>query len=360
MVFIILIIPIAISIFLYFFFNEVTTWREHCLLIIPSILCLFIIKYLLIYSEETDTEYIGKYITKVTCYQSWNEHSGQRTHEYPEQFTYTLNTGEEEITTAEDFYNIKRHWNSKTIFRDLHKDDKTKDGYAFDTKWDGRKLTCESRTFEETYKNKVRASHSIFKSENISEIDAKKIGLYDYPKRDIYYERQEQVLGLKKKDRAGVQMIEYINGVYGYKNKFRTYILMFYNKSINVAQKQREYWEGGNKNEFIVCVGVDSVTNKIQWCYPFSWQDTPLLETKTKQVLIPGSKFSLYKYACWLDKNVSENWQRKSFDSFDYINMDLSNSQYMSLLEIIISCDILLSLCIIFSPVIFGKMNITV
>ena len=40
--------------------------------------------------------------------------------------------------------------------------------------------------------------------------------------------------------------------------------------------------------------------------------------------------------------------------------MDLSNSQYMSLLEIIISCDILLSLCIIFSPVIFGKMNITV
>ena len=367
MTLIILLIPIVVAIFLFFFFKKDTTWWEYCLLIAPSILFFFIFKYSVIGYEESDTEYLGNYITNVTYYQPWNEYihrictrtvgSGKHMHvisydcsyveEHPEQFAYTLNTGEEEITTAEDFYNIKRHWNSKAVFRELDRNYYTKDGDAFDTKWDGRKLTCKTRTFEETYKNKVRASHSIFKFEDISKSKANKIGLYDYPERDRDYAQQEQVLGLKKKDRAGVQMIEYINGVYGYKKQFRTYILMFYNKSINVAQKQREYWEGGNKNEFIVCIGVDSVTNKIQWCYPFSWQDTPLLEAKTKQVLIPDSKFSLYRYACWLDKNVSKNWQRKNFDSFDYINVDLSDGQYMFLLIMIVVYDIIISLYII-------------
>lgn len=367
MTLIILLIPIVVAIFLFFFFKKNTTWWEYCLLIGPSIFLFLILKYSIISYEESDIEYLGNYITKVTYYQPWNEYihrtctrtcgSGKHTYtvsydcsyvdEHPEQFAYTLNTGEEEMTTAEDFNNIKCHWHSKAIFRDLDRDYYTKDGDAFDTKWDGNKMTCKTRTFQENYTNKVRASHSIFKFEDISKAKAKKLGLYDYPERETDYAQQEQVLGLKKKDRAGVQMINYINGIYGFKKQFRTYILMFYNKSITIAQNQREYWEGGNKNEFIVCIGVDSITNKIQWSYPFSWQDTPLLEAKTKQFLIPDSKFSLYKYSCWLDNNISRNWKRKNFDTFDYLNVDLSDKQYLFLLIMIAFYDIAISVYII-------------
>ncbi len=34
----------------------------------------------------------------------------------------------------------------------------------------------------------------------------------------------------------------------------------------------QDYWEGGNKNDFVVCFG--SKNNKVTWCYPFSWADS--------------------------------------------------------------------------------------
>ena len=66
MTLIILLIPIVVAIFLFFFFKKNTTWWEYCLLIGPSIFLFLILKYSFISYEESDIEYLGNYITKVT------------------------------------------------------------------------------------------------------------------------------------------------------------------------------------------------------------------------------------------------------------------------------------------------------
>lgn len=367
MTFIILLIPIILAVMLLIFFPKKTTWWEYCLLIIPSILMFFIIKYAIISYEESDTEYLGNYITKVTYYQPWNEYIHRTCHhihkcgkatisipydcsyvdEHPEQYTYTLNNGNEVYTTKEDFIGIKRFWKTKPKFRELNRHYYRKDGDAYDTQWDGNKMYCGTRTFAESYTNKINASHSIFKLKDISYSEAKAYKLFNYPTLETDYAQQAQVLGLNKKDARGCQMIKYINGRYGKEYQFRTYILIFYNRPQTIAEKQRSYWEGGNKNEFIVCLSIDSLTNKVEWCEPFSWQDNPLLEVKTRQYFLSNPNFNLYLYGCWLEENIKGNWHRKQFDKFDYINVDLSETQYKWLIIFIAFYNISMSIYVV-------------
>ena len=106
-----------------------------------------------------------------------------------------------------------------------------------------------------------------------------------------------------------------------YKYPHKLYVLQG-NKPIEVSEQQKIYWEGGNKNELVICVGLDSLNN-IKWNNTFSWCDAPELEIKIKSHLNENEKLNIPELCNFIENNLN-SWKRKEFKDFDYINSMLT------------------------------------
>lgn len=325
------------------------------------------IRSIMIYSNENDTEYLGGYITKITHYDEWDEwiektctrqvpdgrdengHTKYRTETYdcsyrdfhPERWKYTNNYGHEEYFWSEkEFLDAMRELgNPPMVFRDMHRDYYRIDGDAQDYFYDGTVEHVRALTDSHSYKNKLINSKSIFKYEEISPEEARKLGLFDYPEIKSY--DQEVVLGIDV-SYTTEKKFKYINAIYGSPKQFRVYILAFKNKPYSISEKQKAYWQGGNKNEFVVCLGYDAKTRKINWCNAFSWSDKPTLEVATKRFFREHAHVAyLGDYADWLPKHLNL-WKRKEFKDFDYIENTLTSIQSMWLVILTIIINMLL------------------
>ena len=76
-------IPFLVSAVLLLFFRKQTTWWEHAVLIIPSLLVGAGMIWAFERVESRDTEYLGGYGTKIRYYEPWNE-QGMKTRKYTE------------------------------------------------------------------------------------------------------------------------------------------------------------------------------------------------------------------------------------------------------------------------------------
>jgi hypothetical protein len=197
--------------------------------------------------------------------------------------------------------------------------------------------------WKHTYQNKILASHSIFKFEDIDDDDADSLGLFRYP--NVNDNDQDVILGF----RAGKEVhkqFKYINSIYGAIKQFRIYVLVFRDKPLEISEKQKSYWQGGNKNEFVLCLGYNTKKGTIDWCNPFSWCDKPELEVATKRFFRDNPRMDLSKYPVWLEKHINL-WQRKQFSDFDYIKNEMTKGQSIALLIIILILDIFASIFLI-------------
>lgn len=353
-------LPIIAAIVLLIFFRKYTTFWEIGLLIAPSALLVLIIHFIMVSSNESDTEYRGSYVTKVIYYQAWDEkvhcrHSydchcstdkkGHKScstcyrHAYdvdyhPEHWTKVTNSGAEYEISKPHFLELQARFATKPYFVDMHRDYHNIDGDAYYTDWNKVPETADIVSTEHSYKNKVQASKSIFKFDVIDEKTKKTWGLYDYPKLSGLY--QSMVLG-HGVDYLTDRKLQYLNGYYGVNKQFRMYILFFKDQSIEAAFKQRSYWEGGNKNEFIVCIGTNKL-GQYKWNKCFSWMDKPDLEVRVQDWLNDeknNHSLDLSKFADWMPKQIEQHWQRKHFKDFEYLNVEISQFQLMWIFIII-------------------------
>lgn len=343
--------------------KESLPWLVGGVIVFSCLLTLGI-KSIMINSNENDTEYLGGYITKITHYDAWDEwvtrtctrrvpngtdgkgHTKYRTESYdcsyrdfhPERWKYTNNRGHEEYFYSEQEFLDAKHelGNPQMVFREMHRPYYRIDGDAQDYFYDGTVEHVRALTDSHSYKNKLIHSKSIFKYEEISSEEAHKLGLFDYPEIESY--DQEVVLGIDVSYVTG-KKFKYINAIYGAPKQIRVYILAFKNKPYSISEKQKAYWQGGNKNEFVVCLGYDAKTRKINWCNPFSWSDKPMLEVATKRFFREHPHVAyLGDYAEWLPKHL-DLWKRKEFKDFDYIENNLTPNQsiWLVILTIIIN-----------------------
>ena len=179
-------------------------------------------------------------------------------------------------------------------------------------------------TTSHRYTNKIRRSHSIFKFEKVSKEEKEAYGLYDYP--EVVDNNQECILG-REFPPSVHRAFSLFNAYYGAKHQIRVFILLFdADKDITVSEKQRAYWSGGNKNELVVCLGVDD-SDTVRWCHAFSWMDEPIMTVKTEGYFREHEQLDLLSFNQWLRANLS-HWQRKAFKDFDYIHVPLSPVQY--------------------------------
>lgn len=364
-------LPFIISIFLLIFFKKYIVWWEYICLVVTSILFTLLLKSVFIASLEYDTEYLGGYITKITHYDEWDEwihktctrqvpcgrdskgHTIYRTETYdcsyreyhPERWTYTDNYNREEYFYNKSYFDaaMRELGCPRMVFRDMHRNYYRIDGDAQDYFYDGTVQHIRPLVWSETYRNKILASHSIFKFEEIDDDDADSLGLFRYP--DVKDNDQAVILGFKAGKEVHKQY-KYINSVYGPKKQFRIYVLVFRDKPLEISEKQKSYWQGGNKNEFVLCLGYNTKKGAIDWCNPFSWCDKPELEVATKRYFREHPRMDLSKYPQWLENHL-HLWKRKEFKDFDYIENELTKGQSIALLIIILFFDILVSILLI-------------
>lgn len=360
----IFLIPIVTAGILAFKFREKTAWWEYVVVLVPSLLLFFALKYSFVYISSLDKEYLSDLVSKITYYEDWDEtvmvthtrtvscgKGKTRTETYvvperryhPKRYVYETVTGETNDVSEDEYKLICYKLNMPAVFKDMHRSYRSKDGDAYVTSWNRTRENSYPVTWTHLYQNKVKASsYSIFKYGNMSEEEIKENKLFDYP--EIKNNDQNPILGFTATD-TDIDAVRYLNGYRGPKNQIHVFILCFNNPSLEVAEMQKAYWQGGNKNEFVVCLGVKN--NTVIWCNPFSWSDEPMLEVKTRDYFIKHPDINFKDYAEWLDTQIDKNWHRKEFNDFNYLSIELSIGWYIAILIIILCYNVGISYWVI-------------
>lgn len=363
---IIYIIPFITALFLLIVFNRKMVWWEYLVLILPSLLFTLITQLIMVSVNSSDTEYLGGYVNRITYYEPWDEmvrvrhtrtdsdgeeevyYTWEREY-HNERYTYVDNESNwEHYLSKKEYETIKKRMGNKAVFRDMHRNYHRIDGDAYDIYWDKTIEHLYDITIPHSYTNKIKASqsHTIFKYSDITKEDAKELGLYEYP--DISLMNQNPIIGRYASDKDK-QRIKYINATYGKTHQFRVYMLFYEGKDIEISEQQKAYWQNGNKNEFVVCLGTQR--DSVVWCNPFSWCDEPKLETLTRDYFIQNPKVDIDAYGKWLQSQIPTKWKRKEFSDFEYIHIGLSKGQYIALIIIMILLNIGISVFLVMNDI---------
>lgn len=347
MEYILLIIPCLIFILL-----QRPRHRIGLFLIIPSTaLLIFVVSTGVRYCNSLDTEYLSYHYVKIRHVDKWDEYISrtctktvigsegkEKTITYdcsyvethPDYWILIDNAGNEIYTDKAEFDRIKKRWGTKEVFIDMHRDFYTIDGDAQEYGWPGTVLTCETYTTQHLYSNKVANSGSIFRDRAVDIKEARELGLFDYPDKK---ELNRPVLGDKLSE-TELQWVTWLNGYYGKSKQFHNFVLVYRGKSAEIAKTQEAYWQRGNKNELVTCIGLGK-GRQINWVYCFSWQDGGKLEIELERWLMGKKTLDYKEYSLWLSKNL-DKWTRKNFSEFDYIQVDMNLWQLFEILIIVL------------------------
>lgn len=352
MIYYAILIPIFISFLGWVLYKRQVTWWE--LLLAPTIsFLLIVISYYSMKSYTlTDVEYNGHLIVdaayyepydtwvKKTCSYTTCSGSGKSrsctTHYYDCSYCdhiearYVMADVEgNTIEISRDKYlALKQQWHSTPQFLELNRDinyhgDCGKDGDAYTIKWDGKRSSSETHTTTHEFTNILKCNHSAFNYPEVKPELAKKAGLFDYPEIGTY-EYQKSVLGLHNTKLT--KYLDYLNGAYGTKYKLRIYTLFFKDKPLSTSFLQEAYFDGGNQNEIIVCIGLDKA-NKITWVRPFSFCDNKLVLVDIRDDLMEAKTINEEVFYTTYMNAIKKSWHFKSFKDFNYLSFEPTEGQ---------------------------------
>lgn len=186
------------------------------------------------------------------------------------------------------------------------------------------------------YKNKIRNSDSIFKLRKIPRKEAEELGLFEYPKKIhnfdipcIMTQTLDVPLHVQEKFRR-------FNGAFAPRREMRLFILVFDSTrhSSAVAEMQRTYWQGGNMNEFTVCLGVDPATGIVDWATAFSWTEPATVANEVGAWFRPGERLDWDAFYDWF-LIAHQGWERRDFGKdFRYLQVRLSLWQILTMMAL--------------------------
>lgn len=148
------------------------------------------------------------------------------------------------------------------------------DGNAYSTAFAGGDEKMVVMTTSHSYTNKVAATNSIRPYPKITD----KTGLYDYPLADGF--ETWSILGDDRYTEANGRLCRW-NAKLGREKQVRIWLLIYRDEPIQRALDQESYWQGGNKNELVLCVGLDA-SDKLEWAHAFSWTEVESLVSQVK------------------------------------------------------------------------------
>jgi hypothetical protein len=355
-----LLIPLIGSIYVFFNNRESVTRTEA---LIPFIVCFIAIAFVKLIVEKTqvdDTEYLGANLVEARYYEYWETYvhrTCSRTvscgkncttviyydcsycDENPEYWEVIDSEGNRYHVSGEYYNFLIKKWKAKPQFVELNRSiDNTmtcgKDGDMYRIFWNKDPMTSESSTWDNTYENRIKAANSSFDFVKVTEEDKVKYGIFEYP--EINGIKQTTSLGLEKaqwlgKDKIAEfhQISDYLNGYLGPMKQARIYFLFFVDKPPMASNFQQAYWQGGNGNEVVVCIGLSKGSDQIKWVRPFSWSTNRKIIPEIREDIMGSPKFDPQGIRRIVFKDVLQYYRRRDFKEFSYVTVDPPTWSYV-------------------------------
>ena len=194
-----------------------------------------------------------------------------------------------------------------------------KDGKIFTSHFNGMFEQICPFTYSHTYLNKVRSSHSVFKYKSATD-EQKKVYqrniLSSYVNFGVLIDNSE--------------LLDQVNSILGPKKQIHI-VTIGTNQPRAMIEDVLAAWEGPNKNELLVFVGVKE--GKIIWSSVHSWMDNTTLHRVLADSLV-GKDFKSITFKQAYFTSVSELWKRKEFKDFDYIQLAIDPMCYILIILI--------------------------
>ncbi|MBR5332975.1 MAG: hypothetical protein IKV32_06750 [Muribaculaceae bacterium] len=353
-------IPLLSCIVLFAVSGSYYEWDVYAWLLGSSMALTGLIHWLMYRYRTRSTEYLGSYIYSIRHDNAWVERQvyiervsdgkgGYREKErvryisHPEEYQYFTSIGTSYYFSRREYNEIRHLWgtpchhgqicgshivNGVRFYQTYEYSDFLSDKPT-DNPFENKSIyrTMIPVTEEHTYVNKIKNSNSIFRFENITRDRATELGLWDYP--DNYGRDMSPILGLDVEPFIDEQY-RMLNAYYGALHEIRLFLIFFDSSAhgVEIAEKQRAYWKGGNKNEFVVCIGINR--GVVEWSRAFCWMDEPVLNVKIEDYLRTNPTLDLMTLHRWIREHLGD-WKRKQFSDFKYIRVELNALQYWSL-----------------------------
>jgi hypothetical protein len=354
-----LIIPLIGAFILLKWFKHTLVWWEVLVPLISCIVFISIFKFTVQLSQTDDTEYFGAVVVEARYYEYWetyehrtctrqvytgsdskgNAHYRTETYDcsfcddHPAHWVLVNSIGEEFRVSQAEYNRLMKLWNSNPEFVDMHRNIDHggfgcgKDGDMYRIKWDKRIETAIPTTTSHTYENRIQAAHTAFDFADVSVEDKSVYKLYDYPVINGF--TQNTVLGLDsirwlpRVDKESFLMqSNYLNAILGPIKHSRIFYLIFIDQPQMASLMQEAYWSGGNDNELVVCIGLNSRNPRIEWVKPFTWSPERKIIPDIREDIMRNAKFDPSWIIQVTEKHVLAEYKRKDFKEFSYITVE--------------------------------------
>lgn len=342
--FVVLVPIIGISITYYFYHHKIA-WFEILLPIIPALIIIPSVKFSTETMLTTDYERWGAYVVSSRYYEKWDEYihrtcsvsdgKGKTTYydcsyvetHYP-YWEVTDSMGRTYIVSEETYLYIREKFGN-SVFHDMNRHYYRIDGDMYESEYHHNKHNMVYWFTVHTYENRVQAARSVYKYPKI--VDHSK--LYDWPELNDNM-NDPAILGSAPGSDVADKLLQQYNAIHGVDKQVRVWILLFKNQPRSVAFDQESYWNGGNKNEVTICIGVDN-DFKVDWCHCFCWSpdgntsnDVMKINIRdyverSKSLKSPDKLIDIVKYSC---DQINKLFQRKDFSEFSYLTVDMPMS----------------------------------
>lgn len=341
-----LLIPAIVGPVLWWRFPHRVVWWEALLPCLPTLLIIPLTRAAAVHSVTHDTERHGGWVVKAEYYEDWNEYvhrtcyrtvgSGKSARSVPYDCSYVDyhppewwvedSNGYRRSIDASTFDWLCGKFGNKT-FQDLHRWYHTNDGDLYAATYPGSQQAFQPFVTEHSYINRVQATTGVLAFPAVSQAEAQTLGLYEYPPlADPFHDHA--VLGNAPGAGRADELLQLANARLGRLKELRLWLLLFHDKPLSTAFSQESYWSGGNKNELVVCIGLDKA-GTAQWCHSFCWSpdgntSNDLLKLAIRNFVMgqsqgPCNLIALAERMEWEAKGL---FQRKNFDEFDYLAVD--------------------------------------
>lgn len=332
-----LLIPVAAIIILAVAFTRKMVWWEYLLMFGIPVMAIALGKAISVSSQNMDTEFWNSYVVNATYEEPWNEYIHRTcTRSYPcgknqtctqsydcsyvdyhpARWWMTDNLGETHFISKAMFEALCRDWANR-VFVDRRRAYHSIDGDAYTTTYpagDFDKLL--PLCIKHRYENRVQCSKSLFNFMDIDSLTKAQYKLFDYPPANgLNY---NPILGIKD-PQASIRLQRY-NGLYGSSKFVHMLILVYTDLPQTAALAQESYWRGGNKNEFILCIGRQGT--KIQWAKVISWTDQHELKLEVVRKVRDLDTLNLVQVVDLMAKAVNAKFTMKYFDDFSYLKVE--------------------------------------
>jgi hypothetical protein len=330
-------IPILAAPALYFVFRHKIVWWEAFIPILVCMLFIAVMKAVVEKSQTTDVEYWTNYAVQACYYEPWVEEydtvetetttdSKGRTHtrtyikhhvvHHPPRWEMQNNVGQSEGISKDYFHWLCKIWGNRQR-KSLYHTNQTSigDGGIHWTDWNQDRNTMIVLTSTHWYENRIIASHSVFKFPEIED----KSALFEYPKIEDHT-NVPSVLGVPNDDPAN-RFLCVRNAELGVDKQIRMWVLVFNDAPLQAGIDQESYWQGGNKNELVVCIGTND-KKEVKWCYVFSWTEVERLKIDVRQFIYSQPKLDLRKSVEFMADAAEKSFIRKEFIDFNYLTVE--------------------------------------